>query len=108
MVIDCELLGLFDSNSPSLCRGCERSVLYRKLFDVALEFWGNVKSICRPTITARNSSPNLRLWGWLHLEIATKAASAAAGLPLYMTSARDSRRNDFQRDVLVKLISSLA
>ena len=38
MVIDCELLGLSTQIHRRLCRGCERSVLYRKLFDVALEF----------------------------------------------------------------------
>jgi Xaa-Pro aminopeptidase len=50
--IDCELLGLFDSNSPSLAVGREPSALYRKLFDVALECYANVKSICRPGITS--------------------------------------------------------
>ena len=32
--------------------GREPSVLYRKLFDVALEFQENVKSICRPGFTS--------------------------------------------------------
>lgn len=66
------------------------------------------KVFAGPLLRRGTHRRDLRLWGWLHLEIATKAASAAAGLPLYRTSAQDSRRNDFQRDVLVKLISSLA
>jgi hypothetical protein len=58
--IDCELLGLFDSNSPSLAVGREPSALYRKLFDVALECYANVKVFAGPVLRARNSSPRLR------------------------------------------------
>src|SRR5438034_9859668 len=40
--------------------GREPSAIYRKLFDVALECYENVRKICNPALPARKSSPLLR------------------------------------------------
>ena len=40
--------------------GREPSALYRKLFDVALECYENVKSICRPGVTSEELTRRLR------------------------------------------------